>query len=442
MRTALILLFLLALASLPGALLPQWSLNTAKTAQYIVDHPTLGPVAGPVRVLRGVRLALVRGHLPAAVPVADRLPAAAHHGVRRPAADAAGGHPAQPRAAAASPHRRGAGIARPGRRPDRPPVSRAGGSPGATEAGRRAAAPARDDLGREGLRPRGRQPGLPPVPAGAAGGDRGRQAGRLRGVGDRQRRLPVLLHLARVLRQLPARAAGRRHRRCRRSAWTSRTSPRPTPTPARPAGSSRRSRRKAARPPAPTNGSAPNCRSTTRSGWTASGCTCSATASPRTSGSPSRTARCATTRRPFAPEPNDPNFTSQGAVKVLDPPGVTGDAVRKQQLAIVGIFAPTAFLHGAIMTSSFPAPEQPGRRGRRLPRRPRHGGRPGAVGVRHRHLTGRQGVADQAGAGEPDAGRVDHPRRRHQDHLHRLTTSGCRCRPRSTRRRSGRWSSR
>jgi len=44
MRTALILLFLLALASLPGALLPQWSLNTAKTAQYIVDHPTLGPI--------------------------------------------------------------------------------------------------------------------------------------------------------------------------------------------------------------------------------------------------------------------------------------------------------------------------------------------------------------------------------------------------------------
>ena len=44
MRTALILLFLLALASLPGALLPQWSLNSAKTAQYIIDHPTLGPL--------------------------------------------------------------------------------------------------------------------------------------------------------------------------------------------------------------------------------------------------------------------------------------------------------------------------------------------------------------------------------------------------------------
>jgi cytochrome c biogenesis protein len=43
MRTALILLFLLALASLPGALLPQWSTNRPKTAQYILDHPTIGP---------------------------------------------------------------------------------------------------------------------------------------------------------------------------------------------------------------------------------------------------------------------------------------------------------------------------------------------------------------------------------------------------------------
>src|SRR3954454_2751227 len=42
MRTALVLLFLLALASLPGALLPQWSLNTSKTAQYIVDHGSWG----------------------------------------------------------------------------------------------------------------------------------------------------------------------------------------------------------------------------------------------------------------------------------------------------------------------------------------------------------------------------------------------------------------
>jgi cytochrome c biogenesis protein len=64
--------------------------------------------------------------------------------------------------------------------------------------------------------------------------------------------------------------------------------------------------------------------------------------------------------QPFAPEPNDPNFTSEGAVKVLDPPGATGDEIRKQQLAIVGIFAPTALVHGGIMTSSFPAPQNPG----------------------------------------------------------------------------------
>jgi cytochrome c biogenesis protein len=66
-------------------------------------------------------------------------------------------------------------------------------------------------------------------------------------------------------------------------------------------------------------------------------------------------------QQPFAPEPNDPNFTSQGAVKVLDPPGVTGDDVRKRQLAIVGIFAPTATLaHGGIMTSEFPSALNPG----------------------------------------------------------------------------------
>ena len=44
MRTALVLLFLLALGSLPGALLPQWALNKSKTATYILAHPTWGPL--------------------------------------------------------------------------------------------------------------------------------------------------------------------------------------------------------------------------------------------------------------------------------------------------------------------------------------------------------------------------------------------------------------
>ncbi|HTY27437.1 MAG TPA: cytochrome c biogenesis protein ResB [Mycobacterium sp.] len=43
MGTALVLLFLLALAAVPGALLPQRSLNEAKVEQYIADHNIIGP---------------------------------------------------------------------------------------------------------------------------------------------------------------------------------------------------------------------------------------------------------------------------------------------------------------------------------------------------------------------------------------------------------------
>ncbi|NLE79381.1 MAG: cytochrome c biogenesis protein ResB [Rhodococcus sp.] len=43
MRTALVLLFLLALAAVPGALLPQRNLNEGKVAEYIEARPTLGP---------------------------------------------------------------------------------------------------------------------------------------------------------------------------------------------------------------------------------------------------------------------------------------------------------------------------------------------------------------------------------------------------------------
>lgn len=43
MRTALVLLFLLAVAAIPGALLPQRSLNAGKVDSYIANRPTLGP---------------------------------------------------------------------------------------------------------------------------------------------------------------------------------------------------------------------------------------------------------------------------------------------------------------------------------------------------------------------------------------------------------------
>ncbi|MCD2140906.1 cytochrome c biogenesis protein ResB [Rhodococcus pyridinivorans] len=44
MRTALVLLFLLAVAAVPGALLPQRNLNAGKVDEYIAARPVLGPI--------------------------------------------------------------------------------------------------------------------------------------------------------------------------------------------------------------------------------------------------------------------------------------------------------------------------------------------------------------------------------------------------------------
>ena len=44
MRTALLLLFLLALGAVPGGFLPQRSLNPVRVDEYIAKHPTLAPV--------------------------------------------------------------------------------------------------------------------------------------------------------------------------------------------------------------------------------------------------------------------------------------------------------------------------------------------------------------------------------------------------------------
>jgi cytochrome c biogenesis protein len=43
MGTALVLLFLLALGAIPGALLPQRSLNARKVDEYLIAHPVIGP---------------------------------------------------------------------------------------------------------------------------------------------------------------------------------------------------------------------------------------------------------------------------------------------------------------------------------------------------------------------------------------------------------------
>ena len=75
MRTALVLLFLLALASVPG-LGPAAARHSTRSrcSEYFAAHPRLGAAAGPAVAVRRVRLALVRGDLPAAVRLARRLP--------------------------------------------------------------------------------------------------------------------------------------------------------------------------------------------------------------------------------------------------------------------------------------------------------------------------------------------------------------------------------
>jgi cytochrome c biogenesis protein len=48
MRTALILLFLLALAAIPGSLLPQRNVSPDRVSAYLTAHPTLGPLLDKV----------------------------------------------------------------------------------------------------------------------------------------------------------------------------------------------------------------------------------------------------------------------------------------------------------------------------------------------------------------------------------------------------------
>ena len=48
MRTALLLLFLLAVAAAPGSLLPQYNLNSDKVNTYYEQHPTLAPILDKV----------------------------------------------------------------------------------------------------------------------------------------------------------------------------------------------------------------------------------------------------------------------------------------------------------------------------------------------------------------------------------------------------------
>ena len=86
MRTAVILLFLLAVAAVPGSLLPQRPLNPTKTAEYIQEHGAWG------RFLDSIGMYDVFGSV--------WLSCAAHPGTCSGAAPQAAAGAAQPRPAA------------------------------------------------------------------------------------------------------------------------------------------------------------------------------------------------------------------------------------------------------------------------------------------------------------------------------------------------------
>src|SRR3954465_1702294 len=44
MRTALVLLFALALAAIPGSLIPQRKVSPIRVSDFLTQHPTLGPI--------------------------------------------------------------------------------------------------------------------------------------------------------------------------------------------------------------------------------------------------------------------------------------------------------------------------------------------------------------------------------------------------------------
>ena len=204
MRTAIVLLFLLALAAVPGSLLPQRSLSQNKVSAYFTDHPTLAPVLdrlylfdvfsspwfAAVYLLLFVSLigcvlpagARARRALRAAPPPAPAAPAAAAR-LRRRCTTAAG-------------RRRGARRRRGGAAgppvPGGPPRRR--GRPGA--------------LRREGLPQGDRQPAVPPVAGGAAAGPGRRQALGLQGQHPGHRG-PGLLQLVPAVRHVLVRPAGR-----------------------------------------------------------------------------------------------------------------------------------------------------------------------------------------------------------------------------------------
>ena len=340
MRTAIVLLFLLALAAVPGSLLPQRSLSQNNVTQYFAEHPDLAPVLDRLYLfdvfsspwfaavylllfvsLIGCVLPRAMEHLRAmraAPPPAPRnllrLPDAGELTTPLPADDALDAVEEELRV------RRYRVVRREG-----------------------------DALGREGPPQGDRQPAVPPVAGGAAARPGRRQALGLRGQHPGHRG-PGLLQL------LPA----VRHLLLRRRWWTAGTSPRCASTSRTSAPStSRTSPRRRSRPTSAT------ARRARRAG-------------PPTIGinDPLRVdgERIYLTGHGFSPTfsvtrpdgtaitdvsvpflPADQNtMASEGALKLPDLGAESDD-----QLALQGFFAPTGVVQAGVLTSVDPRPLAP-----------------------------------------------------------------------------------
>ena len=77
MRTALVLLFLLALAAVPGSVVPQQNIDAVKVANWQEAHPTADADLREARAVRRLRLGVVLGDLHPADGLAGRLHRAA-----------------------------------------------------------------------------------------------------------------------------------------------------------------------------------------------------------------------------------------------------------------------------------------------------------------------------------------------------------------------------
>ena len=80
MRTALILLLLIALASVAGSLLPQWPNTPDRVLRLPGRPPVLGHVLRPGGTVRRLRVVVVRAARDAAVRLARRVPRAEDEG--------------------------------------------------------------------------------------------------------------------------------------------------------------------------------------------------------------------------------------------------------------------------------------------------------------------------------------------------------------------------